>query len=113
MDNNNLYILWTNDNIETSINMVIMYAKASLLKKWWDKVKVIVWGDTLKLVAENKEIQQAINQAKHIGVEFSGCLACATNLNVVDKLKDFDLDLKYWGEDLTKLIKNKEHLITV
>ena len=113
MENNHLYILWTNESIETSINMVIMYAKASLLKKWWDKVTVIVWGDTIKLVAENKQIQQEINKAKHLGVEFSGCLACATNLNVVDKLKAFNLDLKYWGEDLTNLIKNRDYLISV
>ena len=48
-----LYILWTNDNLDTSRFMVMMYATNSRLKGWWDGVTVIIWGATARLAAEN------------------------------------------------------------
>lgn len=50
---NQLYLLWTNADILTSENMVMMYTTNSMLQKWWDNVTVIIWGATAKLVAES------------------------------------------------------------
>ena len=108
-----LYILWTNADVETARYMVMMYATNSMLHKWWDSVTVIVWGATARLVAENEIIQENIQVAAHAGVHFSACAACARQLGVSDKLKELGLEVKYWGEPLTELIKNDEKLITI
>ena len=113
MNNNALHILWTNDNVDTSINMVMMYSKASKTHGFWEDVTVIIWGATAKLVAENKEVRDHIDLARQAGVKFVGCIACAQNLGVVDELTDFGIDLKLMGQPLRELIKNKEYLITV
>ncbi|MDW7657926.1 MAG: DsrE family protein, partial [Bacillota bacterium] len=86
-----LHILWTSNDVNTAHFMVFMYAINALTKHWWDEVTVIVWGASAKLVAENKAIQDKIEMAKHQGVKVSACIACATQLGVVDKLKELGL----------------------
>ena len=110
---NQLYILWTNADVLTSEKMVMMYATNSLLKSWWDAVTVIVWGATAKLVAENEWIQEKIKIAQHVGVKFSACKACAEQLGVSDQLAGLGIEVQYWGQGLTDILKSEEKLITV
>lgn len=113
MGKGHLYILWTNDNPITAEHMVMMYSKNAVLRNWWDKVTVIIWGATSKLVAEDDNIQKLIKDGQGTGVKFSGCLACANNLGTTEKLTELGIELKLWGESLTELIKNGEFIITV
>ena len=113
MNQDRLYILWTNADPVTSKLMVMMYAKNSLKNGWWKEVTVIVWGATVKLRAENEEIQQEFREAEARGVSFEGCIACAQELNLVSEMEDLGVKLRKWGPPLTELIKNGEHLITV
>lgn len=113
MEPNRLYILWTNDNVITSEKMVLMYALNSKLNYWWKDVTVIIWGATAKLAAENEMIREKITLSMHAGVTFSACKACAEQLGVTDKLAELGIELKYWGEGLTELIKENEKLIII
>ncbi|WFR58395.1 DsrE family protein [Anaerocolumna sp. AGMB13025] len=110
---NRLYILWTNADILTSDKMVMMYATNSKIHQWWQEVTVIIWGATAKLAAENDLIQTKIKIAQQAGVQFSACKACAEQLGVADKLIDLDVEVMYWGEGLTDILKNDEKLITI
>jgi hypothetical protein len=113
MENEHLYILWTNDDILTSEKMVFMYAINSLKRGWWNKVTLIIWGATTKLVSENEYIQLKIKEALDEGMTISACKACADQLGVTDKLETMGIEVKYWGEPLTELIKKTAHLLTV
>ena len=110
---NTLYILWANADIHTSQFMVMMYAKNSMLHKWWENVTVIIWGETAKLAAENKVIQEEIKIAQLAGVKFSACVACARQLGVVAELEALEIEVKPWGQPLTELLKANEKLITI
>lgn len=112
-NNNHLYVLWTNDNIITAEKMVFMYTINAKLRNWWEKVTIIVWGAPTKLVGENKEIQKKIKEAIEAGVSITACKACADQLGVSDKLTKLGIQVAYWGEGLTEIIKNKENLITI
>ncbi|MFV0350277.1 MAG: DsrE family protein [Halodesulfovibrio sp.] len=113
MDKDMLNILWTNADPLTSELMVLMYANASASRGWWKKVRVIIWGATAKLVAEDPHIQHLVQEARKNGVEFSACEACADRLGVKDSLKAQQIDIRFWGQPLTELIKNQEHLIAI
>jgi hypothetical protein len=114
MENSNrLNILWTNADIVTADKMVMMYSTNSMLNHWWDAVTVIIWGSTTKLVAESELLQTKIQIAQHAGVHFSACKACADQLGVTDKLLSLDIEVMYWGEGLTEILKNEEKLITI
>lgn len=110
---NELHILWTNDNPITAKNMVLMYGHNALKNQWWDKVTIIIWGATAKLVAKDETIQKGIKEAMEDGVVFSACKACATNLGVTSELEQLGIEVKFWGEPLTEIIKNNKKLITI
>ncbi len=106
-------ILWVNDNPETAHTMVFMYATNAKTHSWFKDVEVIIWGPTAKLTAENKEIQDKIKMAQHVGVKISACITCASMYEVVDDLKALDIDVFPMGIPLTEKLKNKEYLLTI
>jgi len=113
MENNHLYVLWTNDNPITAEKMVFMYTINSLVHGWWEKVTLIVWGATPKLVAEDAATQAKIKEAQAAGVHVTACKACADQLGVTQALEDMKIEVKYWGQPLTDLLKNNERLLTI
>jgi len=112
-EKDHLHILWTNADIDTSRFMVFMYARNGMLRGWWKKVTIIIWGATARLAAESPDIKEEIAIAMQAGIEFSACVACAERLGVVEELKVLGIEVKPWGGPLTALIKGGESLITV
>lgn len=106
-------ILWTNDNRVTAELMVFMYATNAKMKGWFDEVQIIIWGSTAELAAKNEDIQVLIQNAQSLGVHISACLSCANALGVRKELENLDIELIYWGEPLTEILKSGEKLITV
>ena len=110
---NELVILWTNADEVTFDKMVNMYARNSILKHWWEKVTIIIWGRTAKLTAESEVVQEGIKQLLHIGVKVSACKACSDQLGVSKNLEDLGIEVKYWGEGLTTILKENKKLLTI
>ena len=108
-----LYVLWTNDDLITAEKMVFMYTINSLKKGWWQEVTLIIWGATAKLVAGNHIIQTLIKQAEEAGVHLTACKACADQLGVTETLEKMNIEVIYWGEPLTRILKAEEALITI
>lgn len=108
-----LYILWTNGDPITAEKMVFMYGINSLLKGWWEKVTLIIWGTPAKLSVENIEIQNKIKTALDAGVHVTACKACADQLGVTEALENMNVEVIYWGEPLTKILKSGETLLTI
>ena len=108
-----VYILWTNDNLNTSQLMVMMYATNSMAHSLWDSVTVILWGAPVKLMAESEIIQEEMKIAQHVGVKFSVCVNCARRLGVAKKLEELGIEIAPWVEPFTELLQNGETVIYV
>ena len=108
-----LYILWTTDNPITAEKMVLMYGGNSLLKGWWDRVTIIIWGAADQLVATDPAIQARIKELMDMGAHFTTCKSCAETLGVASQLKELGIEVKYWGEALTKLLKSGATILTI
>jgi hypothetical protein len=108
-----LYVLWTNDNPITAEKMVFMYTVNALLKGWWEKVTLIIWGAPAKLVSEDENIQKMVEKALEAGVHITACKACADQLGVTETLENLNIEVKYWGIPLTELLQGDEKLITI
>ena len=113
MSKQHLYLLWTNDNPITAEKMVFMYSINALKHGWWQDVTIIIWGATAKLAAENIDIQNSISEALKANVNISACRACADQLGVIEILEAMQIEVKYWGQPLTDILKNDEKLLTV
>jgi hypothetical protein len=108
-----LYVLWTNDNLITAEKMVFMYTVNSLIHGWWEKVTLIIWGASAKLVGENTDIQKKVKEALDAGVHITACKACADQLGVTSTLENLKIEVKYWGAPLTEIIANGEKLLII
>ena len=113
MNGDKLNILWTNDNLITSEKMVFMYGINAKNKQWWDDITIILWGATVKLASENKMIQNLIKEAQDAGVHLSACKGCADQLGLTSALENLDIEVIYWGDPLTKILKSDEKLLTI
>ena len=108
-----LYVLWTNDNPITAEKMGFMYTINSLTHGWWEKVTLIIWGATAKLVSEDVSIQKKIKEALDAGVHITACKACADQLGVTEALEKLNIEVIYWGAPLTEILANEERLLTI
>ena len=90
-----------------------MYGGNGLRKGWWKEVEIIIWGATALLSAENDDIKGRIRELISDGVKFSACRACAEQLGVVDQLEAMGVDVIYYGEPLTEILKTDGKLLTI
>lgn len=108
-----LVILWTSNHLITAKNMVCMYARNAVLNKWWDQVTVIIWGASAELVSENEMIQKLLRQMMEEGVHLSACKACTDQLGVTQQMQELGIEVKYWGEPFTEILKGNSKVITI
>ena len=108
-----LNILWTTTNKDTVINMISMYSINALSKGWWEKVNIIVWGESAKLIAEDDQIQFEVQKMLTAGVTIEACRACADRYGASDTLEKLELDVKYMGAPLTAYLKSDEKMLSL
>jgi hypothetical protein len=113
MDKNHLYILWTNADPMTAEKMVFMYGINALRNGWWEKLTLIIWGATTRLVGTDPAIQEKVKEALAAGMHLTACKACADQLGVTGTLEQLGVEVKYWGVPLTEIIKDNEKLLTI
>ncbi|MFP4382750.1 MAG: DsrE family protein [Spirochaetia bacterium] len=111
--NEDLYVLWTTDNPDTAEHMVFMYTHNGLKKGWWKQVTLIIWGASAKLAAENSRIQMRLKEMMDDGVTVSACRACAERLGAAEALEKLGIEVKYWGQPLTEILKTGKTLLSV
>lgn len=112
-DTNHLHILWTSSDIETFDEMVFMYAYNGKKHKWWDDITLVIWGASARLTGEDEVVKLKIKELVEAGVKVEACKACADDLGVSATLQSLGVEVKYWGQPLTKLLKSGAKLITI
>ena len=113
MDGQHLHILWPHADPVVFDKMVLMYAVNSLVRGWWEKVTVILWGETSRLAATDPAVRERIVLAMEQGVKFSAGITCAKELGVEQALRDMGLEVISWGPPLTELLKTRAPLLPV
>ena len=100
-----IFIIWSSPDPEVADNLAFMYAHNSLLKQWWGRVRLIIWGPSAKLASENKHIQNKLKAMMDDGVEVWACRACAENYGVTLKLEELGYNVIYVGQPVTEMLK--------
>lgn len=107
-------ILWTTESADTAMLFVFEYATNSLSYKWWKKVRVILWGGSIRLIKDNNYMQVNIMQMVNQGIEVVASKKCAEDVGATELLKSLEVEVKYMGKELTEIMKDdSQHLITV
>jgi hypothetical protein len=111
-ENSKLLVLWTSGDRDVALNMVFMYTYNAKKYEWWDSIRLIVWGPSAKLLAEDEELQQEIKKMKAAGIELFACKACSDRYEVSEKLQELGINVKYIGKDFTEMLKNGWTVLT-
>lgn len=113
MEKKHLYLLWTSGDPITAQEMVFKYVINSLIQGWWEEATLIIWGASAQLVKDDREIQAGVRRAVEEGVHVTACKACADDVGATKILEELQVDVRYWGEPLTEVLKNGAQLLTV
>ncbi len=108
-----LCVIWTNADPEAAMNMALMYAKNSRIHGWWETVRLIVWGPSQKVLAENGMLREELAACAKAGVELYACRACAERYGLAETLEALGVEVLYTGEPLTHMLKTGWSVLTV
>lgn len=111
--NNSLVVLWTSRDKEAAVNMVFMYTHNSLKFGWWEEVRLVIWGPSGKLLAEDPDLQKEVKEMLDSGIIIEACRACADQLGVSDILRSLGIKVRYMGEPFTQYLKEGKKVITI
>jgi hypothetical protein len=64
-------------------------------------------------LAETPEYQERVGEMYAAGIKVEACKACADQLGVTESLENCSVNVKYWGEPLTEVLKNQQPLLVV
>ncbi len=108
-----LNILWTTTNKDNIFNVISMYSITSMKQGLWDKIRIIVWGGSVKLLAEDIQVQTVVNEMLNAGVDIVVCNTCSDRYDVTEKILSLGLKVEYMKESFTNLIKQDEKLLSL
>ena len=106
-----LTIVWTTENEETALNMILMYTLKSNTNKWWKECNLITWGPSNKLLCTNKEVQELVQEIIKQGVKVMACQRCAEKYGLVDQIKEMGIEVKFMGEPFTEYLQDESYRV--
>lgn len=109
---NELMVVWTTDNRETIMNMILLYTHNAKLKGWFDEVTLLVWGASQQILSEDKEIREKVQEMVDAGVKVVACKKCAENMYIEKHMQECGVEVFYTGELLSDWAKAGKPLMT-
>jgi len=107
-----LAVVWTSGDPEVAHRVCLMYTHAAVKNKWFDEVRLIVWGPSARLLAGDKDLQAKIKAMMKDGVVVQACVVCADSYGVSDTLRSLGIEVKAMGKPLTDILKSGNKVLT-
>lgn len=107
-----LAVLWTSGDPEVAHKVCFMYTHNAKKQKWFDEIVLIVWGPSSRLLAADKDLQEAVKKMQEDGVVVQACQACADMYGVSDIHRKLGIEVKYMGKPLSDMIKSNYKILT-
>ncbi len=109
---NKLLIIWSTEEIEVAQKMVLLYSSVILPRNYWDEAILMIWGPSARLLAENVQLQEKVQEIAKTGVRLQACIVCTDDYGVSDTLEKLGVELTHTGEMLTKALQSDWKTIT-
>ncbi len=101
-----LAVLWTCNDPVVARDVCFQYALSAKMDAWFDEVKLIVSGPSLRLLAEDATVQASVAALQKAGVLVVAGEVCAENYGLVDSLQALGVAVETIGPTLTHYLKN-------
>jgi hypothetical protein len=106
-----LVVLWSSGDKEVATKMAFMYTLNAKRRGWWKDVTLIVWGPSAKLLTQDSELQDRIEEMRAAGVVLLACKACSDSYGVSEGLEKLGVEVKYMGEPFTQILKDTDQRV--
>jgi hypothetical protein len=106
MEKENLLIVISTNDIDTILKFPLLYGGVSLPRGYWKRVHVMFWGSSIIPAIANEKIKEQIKLMQKDGAEFSSCIVCAEEYEVVEELENMSIVCNHTGVLLTEALKN-------
>ena len=90
---------------EVALEVGLVYPLNAAKKGWMDEVKVIFFGPSEKVAANDAEVQGRIKEILEAGVEVLACKWCADRMGITEKLEAAGIKVVYVGSVISDLLK--------
>ncbi len=108
-----LTVVWTSADPDVADKVCLMYTHGAKRFRWFAEVRLIVWGPSQRLLAEDPAVQAKVKAMQEDGVVVQACIACAQKLGLVERLRELGLEVTGMGAPLTEALKDPQnHVLT-
>jgi len=107
-----LAVVWSSGDPEVAHRVCFMYCHNAKKQQWFDRVVIIVWGPSARLLAGDKDLQAEVKSMMQDGVQVQACVACADSYGVSERLRGLGIEVKGMGRPLTDLLKQGWKVLT-
>ena len=104
-ESDKLLVIWSSADREVALHNVFMYTHNAKKRGWWGEVRLLLWGPSDRLLAEDAELQEGIRAMMADGVEILACKACSDRLGVSEALEALGVNVFYVGAALTEMVR--------
>jgi len=108
-----LVVLWITQDKEAAMHMALLYAKNARIKGWWEQVRLVIWGPSVKLLTSDAELQAEVEDCKAAGVELQACRVCADRYGLCEALENLGVNVIFMGAPLTSYLKDGWKVLSV
>jgi hypothetical protein len=106
-----LTILWTTDDEETALDMILMYTLKANQNIWWKECNLITWGPSNKLLCSSSKVQELVREIMEEGVKVMACQRCAERYGLVEEISNMGIEVKLMGEPLTMYLQDEGYRV--
>ncbi len=107
-----LAVLWTSGDADVAHRVCFMYTQNAKRSKWFDEVRLIVWGPSQRILVGDKDLKARIKAMMRDGVKVQACIACANSYGVAGDLRKLGIEVKGMGKPVSDLLKSDWKVLT-
>ena len=107
-----LAVVWTSGDPDVAHRVCFMYTHNAKKQKWFDEVRLVIWGPSARLLAGDKDLQAYIQRMQNDGVYVQACIVCADSYGVSDKLRNMGIEVKGMGKPLSDYLQDDWKVLT-
>lgn len=101
-----LLIVWTSGDREVALKLPLLYGSVILERGYWEVAHLMIWGPSIRLAAEDRDIQERLKKMRATGVSMSTCVVCSDDYDATQALQDQGIEATHTGEMLTECLKD-------
>ena len=101
-----VFVILSSGDREVALEVGLVYPLNAMKKQWMDEVKVIIFGPSEKVAANDAEVQSRLKELQDVGIEVMACKWCADRMEITEKLEAAGIKVVYVGSIISELLKD-------